>query len=353
MLHPTNIPACLPEMECLLNFQERLLTFACGNPSFDKSAFVSDFGQDIADWLSENNIRQRLLDRLKEVMNSGTDEERTELLEKFKHDREYVHYIDDPAFRFELEVNESSSDFLKKAKKFLVGHYEQLKDSGFHPAICSHSATGFTDKHWWAGYRKANPGLRTCSICDASLSAAGETIEHYFPKGQYPALSTHPANLLPLCKICNSEIKGEKDPLGSELITDIFLPYHHDVRQNVRLSFQDDGHGGYKVDLIPVNGDPAIKKRVENFERLFEISKRWSRALGEISETAESRARAYIEVMREFGRPITAETIPIYIEAACLQMERSWGVGNYEYIATEWLRWAKIHKPSLVSALVS
>jgi hypothetical protein len=351
MLHPTNIPDCAPELECLLDFQERLLDFACANSSFDKTALVSGFGQDIADWLSENNIRQRLLDRLKEIINGGTDAERKELLDKFKHDRAFIRYIDDTTFRFELEVNESSSDFLKKAKKFLVGHYEQLKDSGFHPAVCSHSTTGFTDKHWWAGYRKANPGLRTCSICDASLSAAGETIEHYFPKGQYPALSTHPANLLPLCKICNSEIKGEKDPLGSELITDIFLPYHHDIRRNVRLAFQDDGYGGYKVDLVPANGDPVIKKKIENFEKLFEVSKRWSRALGEISETAESRARDYIDAMRDSGKTIDVNTVPGFVDAACSQMERNWGRNNYEYVATEWLRWAKDNKPKLISSL--
>jgi hypothetical protein len=353
MLHPAKIPDCAPEMECLLDFQERLLEFACSNSNYDKTALVTAFGQEIADWLGGNNIRQRLLDRLKEIIRDGTEEEKKELLEKFKHDRAYTEFVDDPAFRFVLDVNEHSSDFLKNAKRFLVGHYDQLKDSGFHPLICGHGDIGFNDKHWWQGYRSANPGLHTCSICDASLAAAGETIEHYFPKGQYPALSTHPANLLPICKTCNSDIKKEKDPLGADPITTIFLPYRHFVRQNARLSFQDDGQGGYKVDIVPADEDPTNQKRVENFERLFEVSKRWSKALGEITETAESRARAYIEVMREFGRPINAETIPGYIEAACSQMERNWGVGNYEYIATEWLRWAKDKKSSLVSALMA
>lgn len=353
MLHPTKIPDCAPEMECLLDFQERLLAFACSNSSYDKTALVAEFGQEIADWLNENSIRQRLLDKLKEIIKGGTEDEKKELLEKFKHDRAFTEFVDDPAYRFVLDVNEHSSDFLKNAKRFLVGHYDQLKDSGFHPLICGHGNAGFTDKNWWDGYRKANPGLRTCSICDASLSAAGETIEHYFPKGQYPALSTHPANLLPLCKICNSDIKKEKDPLGADPITAIFLPYRHYVRADVRLSFQDDGQGGYKVDLVPTDEDPTTQRRVENFERLFEVSKRWSRALGEISETAESRARDYIDAMRDSGKPINADTVPAYIDAACSRMERNWGRNNYEYVATEWLRWAKDKKHSFVSALMA
>jgi hypothetical protein len=62
------------------------------------------------------------------------------------------------------------------------------------------------------------------------------------------------------------------------------------------------------------------------------------KGFGGITEIAESHARAYTEVMREFGRPINAETISGYIEAACLQMEENWGKSNCEYLATEWLR---------------
>jgi hypothetical protein len=73
--------------------------------------------------------------------------------------------------------------------------------------------------------------------------------------------------------------------------------------------------------------------------------------LGEISETAESRARDYIDAMRDSGKTIDVNTVPGFVDAACSQMERNWGRNNYEYVATEWLRWAKDNKPKLISSL--
>jgi len=166
-------------------------------------------------------------------------------------------------------------------------------------------------------------------------------------------LSVHPANLLPLCKVCNSDIKGEKDPLAHATITDTFIPYRRFARPEMRLAFQDDGQGGYSVSLQPANDDPVSTSRVRNFDELFELSRRWSRAMGEISEIAVNRAREYIEARRDGGWDIDVQNIPAMIDTTCVRMERNWGNESYEYIATEWLRWANIHKPALLQMLAT
>lgn len=351
MLHPTNIPDCAPELECLLDFQERLLDFACRMNGFARSDLDAEFGVDIASWLHEN--RFKLLDPIKAFSENISSEEKQKLLVHFRHDRTFNNFINDSSFSFQFVVTEHSSDYVKNLKQLFIGYYEQLKSSGFHPQICGHATDGFTGRHWWSGYRNANPDRLTCAVCDASLSAGGKTIEHFFPKKQYPVLSTHPSNLIPLCKTCNNDVKKEKDPLASDPITAIYLPYYRSVRPEIKLEFSNNSDGGYAVKIEPATDEPSSQKRISNFETLFDLSNRWSKELDDISVTAISRARDYIDAMRDNGKEVNAETIPTYIDIACTRMERNWGKNNYEYVATEWLRWAKNNKPSLVLTLVS
>jgi hypothetical protein len=351
MLHQANPPACSPEMECILDLQEKLLDFGCRHDAFLMDDLVAEFGQILADWLYENHVR--VLDSLKAFMRLAPEPQKRQILEQFKHDRLFGLLTDDPSFKFALMKTDASQNYIKEISRWLIGFYNQLETSGFHPYVCGHKDSGFTKKTWWEGYRFANPGTSTCSVCDGSLNAGGESIDHFFPKSQYPALSIHPVNLLPLCKRCNNDVKKEKDPLATSTITEVFLPYRRYVRPEVTLSFSDNGQGGYAVCLTPKTDDPLSKKRVENFEYLFDISNRWSKALGEISEIAISRARQYIEVVQESGQPISPKTVPAYIDALCTKMERSWGKTHYEYLATEWLRWAKAHKPALLQSLAN
>jgi hypothetical protein len=331
VLHPANPPACSPEMECILDLQEKLLDFGCCHDTFLMDDLVAEFGQILASWLHEKR----------------------QILNQFKHDRSFGFLTDDPSFKFALVTNKTSLEHIKKIRQWLNGFYKQLEESGFHPDICGHEDHVFTKRNWWNGYRISNPGTSICAICDASLNAGGESIDHFFPESQYPALSVHPTNLFPLCKKCNNDFKKEKDPLANGKITEIFLPYRRYVRPEVRLAFSDDGQGGYVVRLMSIKDDLVSKKRVENLEYLFDISNRWSHALREVSETAISRARQYFEVMQESGKEVTLQSISVDIDTLCNKMERNWGKTHYEYLATEWLRWAKFHKPALLQMLAT
>ena len=351
MLHPTNLPACTPTMEQILDFQEHLLDFACRCDVYSQDDLVAEFGKDIAKWLHEN--RMQVLDPLKKFISAASQAEKISILEEFKHDRIFISFVDDPAFTFAFVVEDSSPEYVKEIRRWLIGYYKQLSTTGFPIQICNTGGENFTQHQWWTGYQTANPGANTCAVCDASLSAGGRTIEHFFPKSRYPALSIHPENLLPLCKTCNNDVKKEKDPLANNLITAIFLPYHRYIRSEGRLDFQDDGQGGYVVSLEPANTNPTTKDRIRNFDSLFELSRRWSQVMGDISENAFRQARDYIEVMLENGKVVDAETIPTFVDAVCVRMEKSWGKSNFSFVSTEWLRWAKVHKPALLKSLAS
>ncbi|OCS91059.1 HNH endonuclease domain-containing protein [Caryophanon latum] len=62
-------------------------------------------------------------------------------------------------------------------------------------------------------------GIRVCPYCNAQyitpiLSPTGKMradLDHFYPKGQYPYFSMSLFNLIPVCKSCNSSLKGEKE----------------------------------------------------------------------------------------------------------------------------------------------
>ncbi len=144
-------------------------------------------------------------------------------------------------------------------------------------------------KSWEASFRQANPGIGVCPACvsnplegpvgDRSLVDA----DHYLPKSKYASLAVHGLNLIPLCKPCNQTLKGSLDPLsdggGAVTLRDIWFPYRRAGIQELVLGFAPRE----KVS-VRFEGSPPALERAQRFDRLFELSTRWSATFGGIAE---------------------------------------------------------------------
>ncbi len=338
MLHPTNLPACAPVLECILDFQESLLVYACSHTEVTRDHLETEFGSEIAAWLHDN--RQMVLDPLKHFMSEASQPDKETVLARFRHDRQFSYFYDDPSYQFQLVTTPESPAHLTQIKQWLNGYYSQLRQSGYHPAFCGHQAEPFCERDWWNGYYQENPKRFTCAICDADINAGGRTIDHFLPKSQYPALSVHPANLVPLCKPCNSEVKRDKDPLEGRSLRQVFLPYYRDIRSEIRLEFSKSLDGGYQVRLFPIRDEPDIQERINCLTQIFDLPRRWEKAISAISETAFSQVRFYLQALQDTGNPVNVDTLRDSIAKTCSSMEKEWGKIPNRYLATEWLRWA-------------
>lgn len=84
-----------------------------------------------------------------------------------------------------------------------------------------------------------------CSFCGKRLEASSKPIDHFIPNKEYPKYSFHPLNLLSSCSYCNSDSKGEFDPIETpnRKYTKIIFSIVHPIIDNVENEFryQEDG----------------------------------------------------------------------------------------------------------------
>lgn len=127
--------------------------------------------------------------------------------------------------------------------------------------------------------RRANQALKACPVCLRRMPGgqAENSLDHYFPRGTYPALSLHPANLLFICKECNETYKKSRDALkrGAKPLSRVFLPYQDTVRDHAAVTFRREKNTD-RVHLLAVSGGRAESARVQNFDYLYQLEKRWS-----------------------------------------------------------------------------
>ena len=130
-----------------------------------------------------------------------------------------------------------------------------------------------------------NASNKRCPYC----GGIGESrnLDHYLPKTKFPQFSILPCNLIPACRDCNMDGKGDSFAINEE--TQIIQPYF-----DKNIFFDDQwiyaiyqnggelvpGNFEYYVDT-PEQWDPIDKSRaLEHFER-FNLARRYSIKAGE------------------------------------------------------------------------
>ncbi|EJM7152613.1 MULTISPECIES: HNH endonuclease [Vibrio] len=133
-------------------------------------------------------------------------------------------------------------------------------------------------------------------------------LDHYLPKAHFPQFSIVPVNLVPSCRDCNMDGKGE-DFAATEA-EQVIQPYLDDVRYfNEQWLFarylpgNDDEPGVIEYFVSPPeHWEDAQKQRVEKHFKDFDLSLRFSKEAGPRLVTLLAQYQALLDV------PIDAAT---------------------------------------------
>jgi hypothetical protein len=97
-------------------------------------------------------------------------------------------------------------------------------------------------------------------------------------------LAVHPYNLIPICPFCNS-IARDIDPFGENEdnlgVLGLMLPYQnpHGLNEQayiyVKPCSERERHP-FELEVLPNQYYPDIKTLVGNFERIYQVQKRWN-----------------------------------------------------------------------------
>lgn len=140
----------------------------------------------------------------------------------------------------------------------------------------------FNRKSFLKQFSKDNE-IGVCVLCDGDLG--DPDVDHFYSKKEFPDLSLHIGNLVPICKNCNSRArKGEKAPLDfneSDQMANWHHPYYRTAK-NYCVQFEYRGN-----EIYPFLGSKEIveKNRLQNLNELIGLEDRWKTRLRHIVRT--------------------------------------------------------------------
>ena len=220
--------------------------------------------------------------------------ERLRIQEAFQNDIAFHHHIEDEEYQLS-----KLSDLPKaggKALKTLCTALYDLVSMGV-PTKGPAEGRDFSSQLLRRQFKKVNGSFgRVCPvcICETLFDIREGKGDHYFPKAKYPALTFHPDNLLPVCNSCNDlSVKGAQDPVdardtGAGELRTVFLPYLRAAKNEVELDVDED----CGIIIRPGSGgNEWTARRIENMDRLYLLSRRWSGVLEDVWEDVSEYAR--------------------------------------------------------------
>lgn len=171
----------------------------------------------------------------------------------------------------------------------------------------------------YTGYRKKSKffnnfkklKLKSCPFCNNNFiyfykeGASTKyntltTLEHYYPKVNYPHLSLSFYNLIPCCSICNSKFKGTGEHIGK-----ISHPYINDFNEEAEFSVKlKSVDKSLKLDINLKTYTDKAKMSVDRF-KLDEIYKEHNDIAKEIWDKAQHYNESRInELHKEFYKDL-------------------------------------------------
>lgn len=135
--------------------------------------------------------------------------------------------------------------------------------------------------------------------------------DHYLPQKYYPLSSINFENLVPLCHICNSDYKGEKDIIKNK--ANVVFPFSN-IHSKIELIINFDGSKIHQ--LITFDDDDNFEKKIfdinfniksneiESWDRVFDIKDRYQ------GKIADNRVGWFKDVKTKYNKDI--KRIPNY-----------------------------------------
>lgn len=338
MLHPVKPPRCAGAMMQIVEFQYNVLDLACNPatvlPVVDSPSLRRQFGS-ATDWLigllSRDSEFSRAFEGLFNYMRANPTHVRDALL-SFNHDVTFHEHLDDPSFTF--SYRSLPQDTREKIKVLLVTFYENLMQNGIPPEVHggagSISKRSFRDDFW-----NENKELGLCPACDGqkpdlNKGSVKSQNDHILYKADYPCLSVHPSNLLPICTDCNG-IKLAKDLIDDQAIEPLlnfFHPYSRPASPEIKVTIESKKTGELRVRIRDNAG--ASTRSVKSLNRVLNLEERWSGRIKEPERVLIESLKAHMRKIKQTG--IERTTLESQIEDSTISIPSLIGKSAGHYL---------------------
>ena len=225
MLHTISQP-CVSDLNWVMQFQRDLITEVTKPTTYPSTVtigWVVSLRTDIAaGWLSDFCSRKdkvagsnRTMLELMKAIAGMSAAKKTRILGAFNNNTGFEVAFDPvnpqphPLAPISA-LNDQTAE--RTVRAFFVSFYDPNMYGGYGYQIPRRPAIKFDRDQYINTFKSTNRTVGVCVLCDGDLG--DPDLDHFYSKKVYPELACHPANLIPICKTCNSRArKGEKPPL--------------------------------------------------------------------------------------------------------------------------------------------
>ncbi len=196
-------------------------------------------------------------------------------------------------------------------------------------------------------FQGRNQNVLVCPYCDGAYTDV--QVDHYIAKSEFPALSCHPLNLIPVCAFCNkAPNKGQKkvfDPNNNDSTADWFHPYLRSASGLYQISLFDADQT-----LAPhlTNQDIQIQRRIDNFANLINLNERWKKEIKRIIQ--QTLRDIYTMITREKIVP-TKDLLLLKLDELAAFANGRIGVSANSMLEHAYLQAAANNTPNIIDEL--
>jgi hypothetical protein len=304
MLHKIKL-VCESEFEWIIGLQRDLLKGVC-DPKVNADTVTINWVKGLrpvinTHWMEKfcnrkdrlNGVGRSLLRHLQVIagFNAGV---KGQILKNFENNHNFKNAFDpdrEQAHPLKPLNAVPYIELVKALRGFFTTFYDPslYQQYGF-PVLAGGEVVKFTRDCFLKNFYSENRNLGVCVLCDGDLG--DPDIDHFYSKKVYPDLSCHPANLVPICKTCNSRArKGEKAPLDEGMADPMcnwFHPYYRTAEGRFSVDFKEKGN---KIFPVLKTMNLTDQKRLDNLDNLVGLSSRWRRNLIQLIQRTAKRYR--------------------------------------------------------------
>ncbi|MCR8633200.1 hypothetical protein [Paenibacillus radicis (ex Xue et al. 2023)] len=274
------------EFKIVLNFVDQLLDYSAMNQTFVSEHFLAHFNSGkptgAGSWyLSKSrNSDGPVVSGYMGLFNALSIQERIQIREAFQNDICFYDQYDTVTFCF--KSNKLPPKLKTALNQFIVPFYSQIFNKIGFDQIGTFSKHPFERSYFFEGYLQSNDNIKLCPACLCEIDLSKNLIadlDHYFPKHEYPALAILPDNLIPVCLSCNERVKLQQDPLDISAnpgaIQRAFIPYKHEAIDELDIGIVFGTRDKFIVQLTTSSTEDVANARVNNLNRIYDLSGRW------------------------------------------------------------------------------
>jgi hypothetical protein len=196
----------------------------------------------------------------------------------------------------------------------------------------------FTRDRYLIACHAANPGMKVCPLCDGSMD--GAELDHWLVQKHLPELNCHPNNLVEICGACNSRTnKGEKLALDKGAA----VPFDNWFQPHLRPAA---GLFAVKIECgkpTLMSDDLAIQARLDSFNGLINLTKRWTHEYRNQCQGIERRIRHH----KRRGTAFDENGLRAQLESWRTDAEGEQGIGYYKLLETSLLSLALLDRADI------